>query len=56
MIARIAYAILAGVIAFIIMVVLGSVTHMDVFTRFAVLVAVLVAAIYFFARPTPPAL
>jgi DNA integrity scanning protein DisA with diadenylate cyclase activity len=56
MIGRIAYSVLAGVVAYIIMVILGQLLNISVLTQYAVIVGVLVAAVYFFSRVTPPAL
>lgn len=59
LVGRIAYAILAGVIAFLVVFILGViVTHFEAtigskLEQFAPLIGLLVGIVYFFVRPTP---
>jgi len=56
---RIAYAVLAGVIAFLVVFIVGAlVVHFDatiggILERFAPLIGLLVGIVYFFIRPNP---
>lgn len=59
LIGRIAYAVLAGVVAFLVVYILGAiVNHYDTtiglkLEQFSPLIGLLVGIVYFFARPTP---
>lgn len=51
MIARLAYAVLAGVVAFLIAVVIGTILHIGVIIAYAGLIGVLVALVYYLQGP-----
>lgn len=59
---RVVYALLAGIVAFILLLILGVIIGKfdsqigDIIQKFAAVVALLVGLVYFFARPVTPVL